>query len=443
MTARLFVHSPSEVPDAPIIATQTPEFEHYGERALLLARPGDVVCVAQAVDARYLRFLDSLELGPRRSDIVVVEGVLPGAGLSARLVRDPDSLQRVAGRLVGSEPLVVCPFFATPDAHALGRALGERLSRPVRVEGGSPRLALRLHDKVAARALAESLGIPVAPGEVVRTAPSNGGAAPDLSALRRAIERWSEPTGAVIVRGSSGSSGSSVFTSRSLAPRALIDAIGRRSDNSLYLVEPLFEASVSPNVEIMMEPRVPPARQVGVTDQVLGPDLVYTGSVHPSRAALASQMVEDSLAVASWMRRRGFTGQVGFDFVEHRTGGRLAHFLTEINPRVNGASYPLTLLGRLAQLARKRDAPAPEAFRTGYLRVRMKDFGELAQACDSLLYDPAQGEGVVFYATGLLSGGKVGAACLGRTTEAVEDLQARLALRVGADLAASAPVEVR
>jgi hypothetical protein len=46
-------------------------------------------------------------------------------------------------------------------------------------------------------------------------------------------------------------------------------------------------------------------------------------------------------------------------------------------------------------------------------------------------------------ATELLSGGKVGAACLGRTTEAVEDLRARLALRVVSDLAASAPVEVR
>jgi hypothetical protein len=443
MTARLFVHSPSEVPDAAIIATQTPEFEQYGERALLLARPGDVVCVAQAVDAEYLRFLDSLELGPRHGDVVVVEGVRPGAGLSARLVRDPDSLQRVADRLMESERLVVCPFFATPDAHALGRALGERLSRPVRVEGGSPRLALRLHDKVAARSLAESLGIPVAPGEVVRIARSNGGAAPELSALRRAIERWSEPTGAVIVRGSSGASGSSVFTARSPAPHALIDAIGRRSDNSLYLIEPFFEASVSPNVEIVMEPRVPLARQVGVTDQVLGPDLVYMGSTHPSRATLGSQMVEDSLAIASWMRRRGFTGRVGLDFVEHRAGGRPARFLTEINPRVNGASYPLTLLGRLDQLARERDAPAPEAFRTGYLRVRVRDFGALSQSCDSLLYDPAQGEGVVFYATGLLSRGKVGAACLGRTLEAVEKLQAKLALCVGADLAASAPVAVR
>ena len=86
---------------------------------------------------------------------------------------------------------------------------------------------------------------------------------------------------------------------------------------------------------------MPPGRQVGVTDQVLDPDLAYTGSIHSSRATLASQKVEDSLAIATWMR------------------------------------------------------------------------------------------------------GKVGAACLGRTPEAVEDLRAKLMQRVGADLATSAPVEVR
>jgi hypothetical protein len=420
-----------------------PEFERLGERALLLARPGDVVCVACEVDERYLRFLDSLEIGPRREDILVIEDVRPGTGLSARLVRDPDALARVARRLGGTDPLVVCPFFTTPDAYAVGRALGKRLSRPVRVEGGPPALALRLHDKVVARALAESLGIPVAPGEVVPTPPRGGGSGPDLSALRGAIARWSAPTGHVIVRGSSGSSGSSIFTSRSRDPEAMIDAIGERTDNSVYLVEPLFEASASPNVEIVVEPGVPLSRHVGVTDQVLDSALVYTGSMHPSRATLAPRMIEDSIAIASWMRRRGFTGRVGLDFVEHRAGRRTEHFLTEINPRINGASYPLALLARLADLARSRGARAPAAFQTGYVGVGANDFGELATDCDSFLYEPARAEGIVFYSAGLLPRGKVGIACLGRTAEAVHALRERFVQRVGADPMASAPVEVR
>ena len=442
MTTRLFVHSPSEVPDAPTIAEQIPEFERYGERALLLASQGDVVCVAREVDERYLSFLDSLEIGPRRDDIVVIEGVLPGAGISARLIRDPDSLDRVLRRLGGSESLVVCPFFTTRDVLAIGRALSQRLSRPVRVEGGPPGLVLRLHDKSAARALAMSLGIPVAPGEVVRTATPGGGSHQDVSAIRRAIERWSGATGHVIVRGSSGSSGSSIFTTRSGDIEGMLHAIGERTDNSVYLVEPLFEASASPNVEIVVEPGIPLSRHVGVTEQILDSALVYKGSIHPSRATRVPQMVQDSLELAAWMRRRGFTGRVGFDFVEHAgTGYDPGHFLTEINPRINGASYPLALLGRLAGLARRRAAPAPAAFRTGYVRVRTRDLGELMRLSRSLLYDPARAEGLVFYTVGVLCLGKVGIVCLGRTRRAAEEVREQFVHLAGVRHPAT-PVEV-
>lgn len=432
MTTRVFLHSPSEAPDAARIVEQIPEFERYGERALLLARPGDVVCLADAVDERYMSFLRSLDIGPRSEDVVLVESVEPGAGLSTQLIRDPDSMDRVAARCGASGPLAVLPFFATPDAFTVGRALHTRLSRPVRVIGGPVGLVRQLHEKVAARALAESLGIPVAPGEVVRVVPANG-SPPDLSALRRAIERWSGAAGHVIVRGSSGASGSSTFTSRSGDIKAMIEAVGERRDNSVYLVEPLFEATSSPNIEVVVERGVPPPGRVGVTDQVLDPDLVYQGSIHPSRALRVPQMIEDSLAIVTWMRRKGFTGRVGFDFVEH-TGkeGRAEHFLTEINPRINGASYPLALTRHLAALASRFAAPAPAAFLTANVRVRARDFDDLERLTRSLLYDPARGEGIVPHTVGALSFGKVGIACLGRSREAAEELRARFVRLAGA-----------
>lgn len=425
MTVRLFLQSPSEAPDAPIIAGRMPEFERYGERALLLAGPGDVVCVARAVDGLYLDFLDSLELGPRRDDIVIVEGVRPGTGLAARVIRDPDAFDRVVRRIAGAGQIVVSPFFPTADAFALGGVLADRLSRPVRVEGGSAELVRNLHDKITARALAVSLGIPVAPGEVVRV--------PDTAALRGAVERWSGATGHVIVRGASGASGSSIFTTRSGGVEAMIEAIAERTDNSIYLVEPLFEARFSPNVEVLVDPEVPPPGRVGVSEQILDGNLVYVGSVHPSSARLQRRMSEDSLAIVAWMRDRGFSGRVGFDFVEHALrGGEPEHFLTEINPRINGASYPLALLRRLAALAGRRQAPAPAAFRTCYVRVRTGEFGELADLSRTLLYDPARGEGVVPYSVGALPFGKVGIACLGRTPEAAEGLQGEFLQRAGA-----------
>ena len=215
-------------------------------------------------------------------------------------------------------------------------------------------------------------------------------------ALRDAIERRSGVTGNVIVRGASGASGSSIFTSRSGDVEEMIDAIARRTDNALYLVEPLFEARFSPNVELQVDPGVPLRDAVGVSEQVLGPDLGYTGSAYPSRALRQPEMVEDALAIVAWMRDRGFTGRVGFDFVEHAGSGDGArHFLTEINPRINGASYPLALLRRLATRARRRRARVPVAFRTAFVRVRAREFGELAELAGALLYDPARGEGIV------------------------------------------------
>lgn len=439
MTVRLFLQSPSEAPDAATVVGRMPEFERLSERALLLAGRSDVVCLARAVDDSYLGFLDALELGPRREDIVVVDGVEPGRGLAACLIGDPDAMDEVVRRVSGASSIVVSPFFATPSAFALGRAIEERLCGDVRVEGGSAELARELHDKIAARALAESLGLPVAPGEIVRLDRTGPGRARDTRALREAIERWSAATGHVIVRGASGASGSSIFTSRSAGVDAMIDAIAERMDNALYLVETLFEARFSPNVEVLVEPELPAL--AGATEQVLDPNLIYVGSVHPSPAPRLPRMVEDAHAIVAWMRRRGFSGRVGFDFVEHAgTGGNSAHFLTEINPRINGASYPLALLRRLAALADRRGWPAPVAFRTAWVRVRTNEYAELAGLSRSLLYDPARGEGIVPYSVGALPAGSVGIACFGRRPETAAGLEREFVQAAGAlpDRAASA-----
>jgi hypothetical protein len=207
--------------------------------------------------------------------------------------------------------------------------------------------------------------------------------------------------------------------SRSGGIDAMIEAIAGRTDNSFYLVEPLYEARFSPNVEVVVEPGMPP--RAGASEQVLDRSLTYVGSAYPSRARRLPRMIAESLSIVDWMRERGFTGRVGFDFVElEGRGGEPEHFMTEINPRINGASYPLALVRRLAARAVRRRTPVPAAFRTGYVPVRTSGFDELAALTRGLLYDPARGEGVVPYSVGALALGKVGVACIGRKAEAVE-----------------------
>ncbi|HUF88467.1 MAG TPA: hypothetical protein VMR66_00630 [Gemmatimonadota bacterium] len=431
MTTRIFLHSPSEAPNALDIAVRMPEFECLGERALLLARPGDVVCLARPVDARHVAFLRSLGIGPRPEDILVFDGIRPGTGLSARIATDGPSLDRLACRLRKTEALELVPFFATPATATLGRFLRSRLGRPVRVAGGPASLVRRLHEKSAGRALARSLGVPVAPGDVVRI-PRGAGRA-DLAGLRRAVLHRSRPTGRAVLRGSSGASGSSTFVVEPDRLDEVLEAVVGRPGDRLWLVEPLYESLVSPNVEVVVERGDPGGLRLGITDQLLDRDLAYLGSVHPSRARRQDRMLEDARTMAAWMRRKAFRGRVGFDFVEHEHHGRVRHFLAEINPRVNGASYPHALTARLVRLAGRLGGPAPKAFLSRTVPVATRDYAELERHLGDRLYDPRRGEGIVPWSPSALEAGKIGVACLAGTRSRATELLDALSSLAGAN----------
>src|SRR3972149_2074034 len=54
-----------------------PGYEKYDERALVVARLDDVVCVADRVDKEYLRFLSNLGIGPKNGNVVVASKDFP------------------------------------------------------------------------------------------------------------------------------------------------------------------------------------------------------------------------------------------------------------------------------------------------------------------------------------------------------------------------------
>ncbi len=418
----VFLHSPSEAPDAPVVFHQVPGLECFAERSLFLARPGDVVCLAQPVDPSYLDFLHSLSIGPRHDNVVVIQGIVPGTGLSKRILEDPDSFDRLAARLAAARSIRLWPYFAPPSADALARVLGARVGVPAEVVGGPPRLIQLLHDKRFARRLARRLGIPLAPNETVRV---SGG----LSDLREAMGRAAIPTGRVIVRGASGAFGSSTFVCDAFGIDAMVEAVARRTDNVSYLVAPFFPIASSPNLEIFVDPDSRAVR-ASATGQILNEGLVYQGSVHPARGARLSEMLKAATSLGAWMRDRGFRGRAGFDFVETEAeSGGPSYFLTEINPRFNAASYPLALLARLEQTAQWHGAPAPRAFRAKTVRADACRFDDLARCAGPLLYDSARGEGTIPYTVARLAHGMVGIAAFAETPERAEEIFTETASR--------------
>ena len=425
---RIFIHCVGSLRSLRPLIAAIPNFDRYCERALLLAEPGDLVCVGEPVDPEYLDFLGGLGLGPRADDVMVVEGKGP---LAERLLADPRALVRRLAE--ASDPQVWIEPYASSDAvFALAAALRHERGGSVRVRTGLPEITAHADQKHLMRERAESMGIPVAEGEVATLAHAGGRRRGDLGPVRAAIERQVGRTGRVIVRGSSGASGTSTF----LVGRGgddvngVLRRIALRSDNRWYLVESRVEATASPNLMLDIPADGSPIGPAEVSDQRWGRALVYDGNQSPSCARLVAAMEGWARMLASWLRREGYIGPIGFDFVEHRdrrTGGPAA-FLAEVNPRVNGSCYPLAIRRRLAPGA---------AFVSGNVRTGASGFSQVRSALGTLLFDPERGSGVVPYATGGLAGGRCALVALAGSRLRAAELYGAARARVEAIWAAA------
>jgi hypothetical protein len=393
--------------------------ERYPERALVLARAEDVVCVSGEVDPGYLAYLRELGLGPRPEHVVSASRYGSGTGraLWARLAGNTAAL-RALGNLVRRTGISqIQPLVASQGQLALAAALEVAADTEVRVAGGDPRLVEYVGQRHQVRSKAIELGIPVAQGEVVELPVTAGRRRGDYNRLRAAIERHLGPTGQVIVRGSHGSAGSATYIVGHGGddPDGVIRRLIQSPSNRTYLVEVMVAATVSPNILLHVKPRGGTITCVGVTDQRWERALVHGGNVYPSIARTGEAMVAWARRLAAWLQHEGYAGLLGFDFVEHAeavTGAPRA-FLAGVSPRVGGATYSLAVLERLNAVQRGRGYPESGAFVSGTVQTRQRTFVQLRDALGPMLYAPSSGRGAVLHDVGLLREGKCGVTVLG------------------------------
>jgi hypothetical protein len=316
---------------------------------------------------------------------------------------------------------------------ALAEVMEREAGIPVRVDG-SPRITKYADQKHHMRARAQELGIPVAEGEVAELVYAGGRRRRDLEPVRAAIERQLRKCARVIVRGAVGASGSSTFVvgRGGEDTDGVLRRLGSRAENRIYLVEAMVEATVSPNVQIHIPWTDAPLVCTGITDQRWSRGLTHAGNQIPSSARTVHAMEAWARILATWMRGQGYTGLVGFDFVEYRdpvTGGHRA-ILAEVNPRVNGGTYPLAVRARLNATAGRAGRPQALAFVSGMVETRARSFAQVRAAVGHLLFDPDRGTGVIPYATGCQEHGQCALVALAgsrlRAAELYGATQARL-----------------
>ncbi len=435
--ARVLVHDALSLDYLLPFVARYPMLPNQAERALLLAERDDVVCLHGPVDPDYVTFLAGLKIGPARERVVwgPRQGGPPVACLSSSIRGNLELMARIARLLGRPTETLLDPFVSTPHEAVLAASLEEALGSPVRVNGGDPESVARADRKDLMRARAQALGVPLAGGEVVALEQGGARRASTATALEGAIRRQGAATGRAIVKGSRGGGGfgTLVTDAEPVAARRTAEEICASWACEACVVETLLDLTASPNVMLEVERQPGAVRCLGVTDQRLDEHLVHAGNIYPSTARTAPRMVRWGTRLARSLQSEGYEGPLGLDFGEFRDSrsGKRGLFLADVNPRVNGAVYPLELRRRLDRASAGRGRPPVAAFSSAWVSTQAASFAEVRDALSGLLFDPGRGTGVVPYATGNLGHHSLGVIAFGGSRAEAEAAHARAARALG------------
>ena len=295
------------------------------------------------------------------------------------------------------------------------------LGRKVYTLGGNSDIVDYASGKHNVKAKATELGVPVAEGDIVILQIQGDGRPIDIAPVEIAINKYIGTTGRVIVKGSYGASGSSIIiveNNTKSIQEALIKISGK-SDNNIYVVEVMHDVIVSPNVLMYLKPDNERILCVSVTDQYLDEDLVHQGNSYPSSAKTLKDMMISAQKISKWLHTEGYSGLVGFDFIEYlnKGTGKLEHLLADVNPRTNGATYPKALMEQINIRQDQRGGPLIEAFFSRNEKTKANNFAELNELYGHLFFNPNTGNGLIPYNTGCLEVCKCSVAIFGESKD--------------------------
>ena len=399
----------------------SPEYASCDERALLVARSHDVVCLSRRVDPGYLRMLRDFGIGPDPENVIECGGTAENDALplSGRLCRDRSCLEQLSSLLTGGSRIVLNPYATTSSELALANALALLSDRPISVWGGNPDITRRANDKWRGYLMAGKLDIPAPAAERVELRAAEIGKAPDIAPLLRAVARFSKQTGRAMVRGIRGTAGVTNLVADPASPELEADLrrLAGNATTDAYMIQSFFDISVSPNIQLFIDPESGRITCMSITDQQLEQNIAHYGNRCPSTATMIPEMLRSAHRMAAGLREHGYAGPVGFDFVEYMDAGtgKPAQFLAEINARVNAAIYPCALMERIVRRQRQTGGPVPGAFLSANVRTPAASFREFMDIHGHRIFDSRRGLGMIPFHTGALDWGACGIVVMGKS----------------------------
>jgi len=394
----------------------------YAERALLLAQLDDVVVLPMPVDQDYLAYLRTLGVGPREENVICIsaEGAqTPQPSLDGYIGEflDGGDMRRIASRIDTTREVWLSPFRASAVAHDLATQLSEATGHEVGSDTGSVACTLSAEHKDVVRTLVQALGVAVAQGECVDLAKQTTQCVVD------AVARQAKHSRKAIIRGTVSATGADNLVVTAGAAGGLTSWLAQRPHLSKYLVESFVDVVAAPNVQLHIHANGQVAL-VSVSEQRIKDGVAHVGNTYFPDMPVHEDIPRFCEMIGRALHQQGYKGLLGIDFIETRQGELL---FVEVNPRVNGATYPLGLVANLNAYRAQADLGQLRCWATDKARrVKPTMFSALAKRLAPLMYTHERGRGILPYMTGLLARGRLAYVAIGGSVEVVESLEAQL-----------------
>ncbi len=330
-------------------------------RALLLAGDGDLVTITgRRIETFEAYCRDILGLG--HAEIVEPPPHSAVERVTALVLRDADSMNRIADCACRRGGLTVIPYLGTADVWLLAREIAARSGQPVHVAAPPPRLTGRANDKLwFADRVTEVLDRRALPPTWYAYGPA--ALAREMAVLAGRHDRL-----VVKVPDSAGSLGNIVLSSEDVLARApeqlrdwLIRILGSLSwDGEFPLLVGVWDSPTlaSPSVQIWIPARTegPPVIEGVFQQTVEGRQGMFIGAAPaelPQR--WMARLSNEAMRIALLLQAVGYYGRCSFDAVlVGRTLEAAELHWIECNGRWGGVSMPMTLANRLVGDWRRR-----------------------------------------------------------------------------------------
>ncbi len=291
------------------------------DRALASARADDLVVLRGELDQDYHRWLRSHSLG---TDHIVAYNMPPsGETLSELIIADPQPVQKKISEM-GRKP-VYAPWFATQIEAAAAAALGAELF------GATEADTLKHNDKATFKVLCQKLKVPVVDGVAFTMQPGNSD---NFQQMQGHVERYRSTHDTVIIRGTLGEAGMSLYKTNGDDLAELYQTIAE-SGEKVVLIEPFLNVTSTPNDQWSVD-REGKITHIGMLEQLCEEGMVHVGSLKGNGPVpqVFDAIKQTSLKIITEMADSGYRGMTGFDYIVADEG----IFPVENNARFNGSS---------------------------------------------------------------------------------------------------------